>query len=107
MQWINRTDPVTSMRTHAKGGPDVGGKRKPIQAAASPRLFSLIHRAAAHSNISVSGFVRRALADYVGRIELPPELVLEIQADVADTVAWGRPSPASVIPAPSTTIGEG
>jgi hypothetical protein len=95
------------MRSNAKGGPGVGGHRKPIQAAASPRLFSLIHRAAAHSNISVSGFVRRALADYVGRIELPPELVIEIQADVADTVAWGHPSPASVIPTKSTPAGEG
>ena len=93
------------MRSNAKGGPGVGGHRKPIQAAASPRLFFLIHRAAAHSGISVSGFLRRALADYASRIELPPGLAREIQAEVAATVAWGYPSPVNMTAASSA--GEG
>lgn len=92
------------MRSNAKGGQGVGGHRKLIQATASARLFSLVHRAAAHSGISVSGFLRRALADYVGRIELPPDLAREIQADVAATVTWGHPSPVNIV-APSS-IGE-
>jgi hypothetical protein len=96
------------MRPNARGEQGVGCQRKLIQATASPKLFSLIHRAAAHSNISVSGFVRRALADHVGRIELPPGLASEIQEDIAGTLTWGYPSPVSVIPASQSTLaGEG
>jgi len=96
--------PPTPMRSNARGRQGVGGHRKLIQASASSRLFFLIHRAAAHSNVSVSGFVRRALAHYVDRIDLPSELEDEIRAEVAGTVTWGHPSPIVV---DLSTAGEG